>query len=660
MRDLPRIGGEIGNYRIESLVSRGGMAVIYLAEDLRLGRKVALKILALELAENDLFRERFLRESRTAASIDHPNVIPIFDAGEADGLLYIAMRHVTDPDLRQLLRAEGPLEIERTVAIAIQVAGALGAAHKRGLVHRDVKPANVLMIHRTSPRAADHAYLSDFGIAKHASSVSGLTATGQLVGTVSYTAPEQIEDGQIDGRTDIYSLGCVLFECLAGRPAFRKEADVAVLMAHLNEPAPAVTSWRMDCPTDLAQIVARMLEKSPDDRFQSCEELVDALRSIDLMVPELTATRMESQPEAEPEPVPATPPPPPRPRPRGRLLAGAGAALAAVAVALVLLLGGGEDDEEPQATVGTAPGTLRSGPPNVAEKWRVIRPASLARQQVAAAAVGPRVCVAGGLTGTGTATTATNVVEAYDPAIDNWTTTTPLPVALHHPMAVAYKGEFVVIGGFIPEGANLTAQVSKKVYALRDGKWTPLPSLRHARAAGAAAVVDDKIVVVGGQAAGELVRQTEVFDGKRWRRGAPMPTPREHLAAAATRRFVYVVGGRDFSANSNSGVLERYDARNDRWTKLASMPAPGGSLGAAVVNGQLVAVGGEAPTDAVARVQAYNLTTERWAELPPLPTARHGLGVVALGHTLYAVGGATAPGHADSTDEADALDFGDT
>jgi non-specific serine/threonine protein kinase len=660
------------------------MAVVYLAEDLRLGRKVALKILALELAEDDRFRERFLRESRTAASIDHPNVIPIFDAGEVDGLLYIAMRHVEDPDLRRLLRAEAPLEIQRTVAIAIQVAGALGAAHQRGLVHRDVKPANILLIHRTSPRAADHAYLSDFGIAKHASSVSGLTATGQLVGTVSYIAPEQIEGRELDGRTDIYSLGCVLFECLAGRPAFRKDADVAVLMAHINEDAPAVTSWRPDCPTDLATIVAKTLEKSPDDRFQTCEELIEALRGIDMTLPEVAATRTGGSAEREavapeavapepepvaaapvaPEPVVAEPPPPAAPPPRRRIDArwvlGGLLALAVVALALVLLAGG--DDNEPArgaATVGTAPDTLTGNPPNVQEKWRVVHPAGIARQQVGAAAVRGRVCIVGGLTGEGNASTATNAVEAYDPAINIWTPTTDLPLALHHPMAVSYRNEFVVIGGFIPEGANLTAKVSEDVYRLQDDKWIKLPPLRHARAAGAAAVVDDKIVVVGGQANGEVVNETEVFDGKRWREGAPMPTPREHLAAAASRRFLYAVGGRELSADTNTGALERYDTKTDTWKKLAAMPTPSGSLGAAVVNGQLVAVGGEAPTAVIAQVQSYNLTRQRWARLAPLPTPRHGLGVVAVGHTLYAVGGAKAPGHAESTDETDALDFGD-
>ncbi len=688
MRELPRIGGEVASYRLESVISRGGMAVVYLAEDMRLGRKVALKILAVELAEDDRFRERFLRESRVAASIDHPNVIPIFDAGESDSLLYIAMRHVEDPDLRQLLRAEAPLDIERCVAIAIQVAGALGAAHKHDLVHRDVKPANVLLIHRSSPRAADHAYLSDFGIAKHASSVSGLTATGQLVGTLSYVSPEQIEDRPVDGRTDIYSLGCVLFECLTGRPAFKKEADVAVLMAHINEEAPAVTTWRTGCPADLSEVVAKMLEKDPGDRYQTCDELLEDLRALGTTPPppepEITRTRtsvpidrapsgtLDPPPPADPPPA-ADPAPAPEPtggdllprRPRiGRGAIAGAAAVAAIAAALVLLLAGGDDDRDDPArraaTVGTAPTTTTGAPPRVSDTWRSMPPPSIPRQQAAAAAVGGRVCLAGGLTGgEGVATTATRSVEAYDPAINSWTPAPDLPRALHHHAAVSYRDEFVVIGGFEPEGQNLSATVSDKVYALRDGKWVALPALRHARSAAAAAVVDDKIVVVGGQNSGKLVAQTEVFDGKRWHDGAPLPTPREHLAAAATRRYVYVVGGRELSSAKNTGALERYDARNDRWTKLAAMPTPAGSLGAAVVNGQLVAVGGEAPRDVINAVQSYNLTTKIWATLAPLPVARHGLAVVGLGHTLYAVGGAQAPAHAASTDDADALDFGD-
>jgi hypothetical protein len=658
MREPPRIGAEIAGYRLESLVARGGMAVVYLAEDIRLGRKVALKILAVELSEDDSFRERFLRESRIAASIDHPNVIPIYDAGEAEGLLYIAMRRVEDSDLRGLLRAEAPLEIDRSISIGSQVAGALAAAHRHGLVHRDVKPANVLLIHRPSPRAVDHVYLSDFGLAKHASSVSGLTQTGQFVGTVSYTAPEQAAGKPVDARTDIYALGCVLFECLTGRPPFRKDEDVAVVMAHLNEPAPAVTELRPECPPALAATIARTLAKSPDDRFQTCEQLIDALQVAGASRGEtgLTATSAPAEPEV-PEPTRDSR----RPAPM-TLIAGALAA-AVIALVLALVLGGGNDAQSTQAASpaaappeGPGPETEIGTPPKTGE-WREIRSAPTARQQTASDAAAGRIYVIGGLTGTREAAAATKKVEVYDPAIDTWTAAPDLPLALHHAMAVSYRGELTVIGGWVPEGAELTAETSSRVFALRNGEWVELPSLSHARAAGAAAVVDDRIVVVGGQADGQLVPQTEIFDGEAWHDAANIPTPREHLAAASDGHRLYAVGGRELSADKNSDALERFDLTSGAWTRLPSMPTPAGSLGAAIIAGNLVAVGGETPTAVLDDVQAFNLKTQKWSELPPLATPRHGLAVAATGGTLYAIDGALAPTHAESTNVAEALDF---
>jgi serine/threonine protein kinase len=182
----PRPGSEIAGFRLEQLLGRGGMGAVYRAEDVRLGRKVALKLLVPELAENERFRERFLRESQTAASLDHPHIVPIYAAGEADGQLYLAMRYVEGADLRQLIAREAPLEPERVLRIAEQVGDALDAAHERGLIHRDVKPANVLVDER-SGRA--HCYLTDFGLTKQTSSISGLTGTGELVGTVEYVSP---------------------------------------------------------------------------------------------------------------------------------------------------------------------------------------------------------------------------------------------------------------------------------------------------------------------------------------------------------------------------------------------------------------------------------------------------------------------------------------
>src|SRR5437867_1675837 len=233
----PRIGTELGGYRIESLLERGGMSVVYLAEQEFPKRKVALKLLAPELAEDQAFRERFIRESNAAASIDDPNIVPIYGAGEADGVLYIAMRYVEGTDLRKLLDAEGPLDPVRAVSIVSQAASALDAAHARGLVHRDVKPGNLLLTTRGSSGSGplDHVYVSDFGLIKRRDTEKDLTRTGQVMGSVDYIAPEQIEGRSVDGRADVYSLGCVLYECLIGEPPFRGEVDAAVMYAHLKE-----------------------------------------------------------------------------------------------------------------------------------------------------------------------------------------------------------------------------------------------------------------------------------------------------------------------------------------------------------------------------------------------------------------------------------------
>src|SRR5437762_3162090 len=227
------------------------MSSVYLAEHLRLQRKVALKLIALELAHDERFRERFLRESLLAASLDHPNVVPVYDADESDGVLYIAMRYVEGTDLRELLRRHRPLPPARAVAVVGQAAAGLDAAHRRGLVHRDVKPGNILI------GEDDHAYVSDFGLTKQASSQSGLTATGQLVGTVDYVAPEQIQGQPVDGRTDVYSLTCVLYEALSGEKPFEKDTEVATIWAHIQDPPPAPSAARPDLPKGLDAVIAR-------------------------------------------------------------------------------------------------------------------------------------------------------------------------------------------------------------------------------------------------------------------------------------------------------------------------------------------------------------------------------------------------------------------
>jgi serine/threonine protein kinase len=272
MASRTRIGTQVAGFRIESVLGRGGMSVVYVAEQIRLGRKVALKVLTTELAWDEQFRERFVRESQIAAAIDHPNIIPIYDAGEDDGLLYIAMRFVEGPDLKEVLK-RGNLGVGRTIFLVEQMASALDAAHAHSLVHRDVKPGNILLEEST-----DHAYLTDFGVAKQ-TTARGLTSTGHFLGTVEYAAPEQIEGGPVDARTDVYALGCVLYECLTSSPPFAHSTEHAVLHAHLVDPPPSVSRARPDLPHAFDGVIATALAKDPAERFGSCGELVHAARN---------------------------------------------------------------------------------------------------------------------------------------------------------------------------------------------------------------------------------------------------------------------------------------------------------------------------------------------------------------------------------------------
>ena len=272
----PRPGSDVAGYRLEELLGRGGMGAVYRAEDLRLGRKVALKLLISDLAENERFRERFLRESKIAASLDHAHIVPIYAAGEADGQLFLAMRFVEGYDLRTLIAREAPLQPRRALRLLEQVADALDAAHERGLIHRDVKPANVLIAERSG---REHCYLADFGLTKQTASISGMTGTGELVGTVAYVSPEQIRGETIDGRADVYALGCMLYECLVGEAPFARDSDVATLWAHVNEPPPSVSASRPELGREIDRVVARALAKAPSDRYATCDELVDAARA---------------------------------------------------------------------------------------------------------------------------------------------------------------------------------------------------------------------------------------------------------------------------------------------------------------------------------------------------------------------------------------------
>jgi ABC-type transport system substrate-binding protein/predicted Ser/Thr protein kinase/streptogramin lyase len=273
MRPPVVAGTVLAGFRVRSLIGEGAMGAVYLAEDLSRARRVALKVLGPELARDERFRQRFLRESQLAAGLDHPNIVPSIASGEEHGVLYLAMEYVDGVDLRELLRREGMLQPERTLAVLEQIASALDAAHAAGLVHRDVKPGNILV---ATTRDEEHAYVCDFGLARHVSSVSSLTGERGFVGTIDYVPPEQIEGGTIDARADVYSLGCVLFECLAGERPFDRESELSVVFAHLNEPPPRLTDLRPELPDAFDNVFATALAKSPDERYSTCGELIAA------------------------------------------------------------------------------------------------------------------------------------------------------------------------------------------------------------------------------------------------------------------------------------------------------------------------------------------------------------------------------------------------
>ena len=263
-------GSDFAGYRIEGVLGRGGMGIVYLAGEPELDRLVALKVIRAELADDQAFRRRFASESRAAAAIEHPKVISVYRAGEHRGRPYLAMRYVPGRNLQARIAAEGRLRPDRAASLTYEVAEGLDAIHAAGLVHRDVKPANIIVSGRDSVMSA---YLTDFGLAKAAASDSGMTRTGEVIGSLDYLAPEQIEGHRVDARTDVYALGCVLFELLTGTVPFPGRESSAKLWAHLNEPPPSVDRWPDRALAELDPVVRRAMAKNPEDRFPSAGDL---------------------------------------------------------------------------------------------------------------------------------------------------------------------------------------------------------------------------------------------------------------------------------------------------------------------------------------------------------------------------------------------------
>ncbi len=341
----PLIGAEIAGFRIESVLGRGAMGVVYVAHQRSPDRRVALKLIAPAFAGDETFRSRFLRETTAAAAIEHPHVLPVYAAGDDEGTLYLAMRLADGRDLRAVLSEAAGLPVAHTTSVVRQIGEALDTAHARGLVHRDVKPGNILVARSPEDEHGVSCYLMDFGVSTWTSSTAAtITATGKMVGTADYVAPEQIEGARVDGRADQYSLGCVLYECLTGRPPFGGRIPIATLYGHLHEEPPPPSTIRTDLSRDVDTVVTRALRKQPSERYASCAELADDLRravsgvsspSSDLMTPPV-ATDVMSLP----------------PRHRGRWV-GVAAVLAGVLLVAAGVVGILATVDRDPATIGT-------------------------------------------------------------------------------------------------------------------------------------------------------------------------------------------------------------------------------------------------------------------------------------------------------------------
>ncbi|MCW4352975.1 protein kinase [Hoyosella sp. YIM 151337] len=691
------------------LVGRGGFGTVYRCVQAAVGRVVAVKVLSSDLDRDN--RERFLREGHAMGRLSgHPNIVNIIQVGTtASGRPYIVMPFHPRDSLAVRLRRHGPMAWSSAISIGVKLAGALETAHRVGTLHRDVKPGNILMSDYDEPR------LTDFGIARIEGGFE--TATAAFTGSLAYTAPEVLQGGKPTLAADIYALGATLFALITGKAAHDRRTGEELVAQYVRITTQQIPDLRpRGIPDVVCTAIETAMALQPEDRWSSAEEFGHALQAAqerfglpvdDMAIPEFDESEGSDETfasgfgaggsgltetvspgyneftppsptapptEAAPAPPPAIPPakpaeqagaaaspaptaepshraaPPETRRSRARRIS----AYAAI-VLIPILIAGVTWALWPRG--GAAACTM---PPyshdecsfeTVAATWLPYSDAPLSRQQTATAVdEGGIVWVIGGLDDNGAGSDA---VRGYDPGGGRqWRTGLSLPEPVDHAAAVVYNGDLVVIGGWLDDGSSVTGQA----LTLREGRrWVELPPLNHPRAAAAAAVADGKIVVFGGQANGELVTETEVFDGNEWSTAAPIPVPREHLGAATDGTYVYAVGGRQLSVDANTAAFERYDPAADTWTQLPDLPTPRGGLGAAYSDGRIIAVGGELPDRVSGAAEAYDLASETWSELPELGTPRHGLSVAAVRGEVQAIGGATQIGHRNATASTETL-----
>lgn len=663
-------------------VGRGGGGVVYRCHQQSLGRSVAIKVLASDLDEDD--RERFMREGFAMGGLSgHPNIVNILQVGVTDrNRPFLVMPYHARGSLAQRLRREGPVAWPEALRIGVKLCGALETAHRTGTLHRDIKPANVLVNDYGEPQ------LSDFGTARIAGGYK--TVTGFFTGTLSYTAPEVLGGRPPTAAADVYSLGATLYALIAGGPPHERRPDEDLIAHYLRITETPVPDLRPHgIPADVCAAVERAMAREPGDRQASAEELGRELQEVQRrngipvdpmalsepvnppepavagggesprsVVPEASmfahtaSISASSLPWAVPVPASASPAPlPAAPTPR-RWRRRPLLVVAAAVAALLVVVTGVQMARSPREAREAAGASSAVPAAQTVTGWTPTADARVVRGGVATTQTDGTLWLFGGAGPDGRAGGAH---EGYDPALDGWKSGEDLPVPVQRAMAVTWRGNPVVLGGWRTEGTD-AAVATDQVWRMVDGHWTQLPPMTEPRAAAGAAVVGDRIVVTGGvDADGRLLASTEVFDGSSWRRAAPIPTPRRLLGAASDDGRVYAIGGTTGTGDLNT--VEAYDPAADTWATLTSLPGGRSDAGVVVADGRIVVVGGSSAGRASKDVVALDLTTTQgagaaWSDLPALGTARQGPAVAAVGKTVYAIGGTTADGRLTASAEA--------
>ena len=619
----------------------------------------------------------------------HPNIVNILRVGVTEsGRPYIVMPYLAADSLGVRLRREGSVPWPEALYIGVKLCGALETSHKSGTLHRDIKPANVLTNDYGEPQ------LSDFGIAHIEGGYE--TATGFFSGTIDFTAPEVMTGNPATVASDIYSLGATVYALITGSAAHARSTGEDLIAQYLRISTTPVPDMRPGgIPDTVCSAIEKAMSIDPEERPRSAAEFgrdlqsaqqrnglkpdsmaitssgadtrrteilsADVAQAPPVTVPASTppqappddppagqdefaeaahllraAVTAETQPHVQ-APADASPPPPIEPPKRRNRIA-----LVAVGAVVVLLLVaagvyfGLVRQNNSQHSTASQPGAQ---PPI---QWKPITNARVSRDAVATTQTDGTIWIFGGIGGDG-AVTAKH--EGYDPAIDEWKGGDDLPVPVQHAMAVTWQGNPVVIGGWKGTGTKKVA--TEQVWRVVNSRWVELPHLLQPRAAAAAAVVGDRIIVTGGVGSdGAVLNTTEVFDGKSWTLGAPLPTPRQMLAGASDGKLVYAVGGTNGGADL--ATVEAYDPDAKTWTSLAALPAARSDLGVAIGDGRLVAVGGISSGQVLKSVSMFDLATKTWTRLPDMASARHGMAVDAVEKSVYVIGGSTAVGDAQA------------